>query len=62
MKLIVLALALVGVASAASISDPSLDLFWEEFTSFHNKKYASPEEATLRYLNFIITNSNRLSE
>lgn len=52
MKLIIMVLALVAVASAASISDPSLDLFWEEFTSFHNKKYATPEEATLRLWNF----------
>lgn len=49
MKFLILSLALIAAASAASISDPSLDIFWEEFKTMHNKEFLSMEEETLRY-------------
>jgi cathepsin L len=39
MKLLIIAAALIAVTSAASIVDPSLDLFWQAFKNQHNKQY-----------------------
>lgn len=52
MKVIILALALVAAASAASISDPSLDNFWGEFVELFDKKYSSAQEESLRFVEF----------
>lgn len=48
MKFLIVALAFVSVCSAASIFNPELDNFWEEFKSLHNKQYLNNEEETLR--------------
>jgi len=48
MKLVIVALALVSVCSAASLVDRNLDSFWEEFKELHGKQYLNAEEETLR--------------
>lgn len=48
MKFLIVALAFVSVCSAASIFNPELDNFWEEFKSLHNKQYLNNEEENLR--------------
>lgn len=50
MKLLILVAALVAAASAASIVDPTMDLYWQAFKDQHNKQYATEDEETQRRL------------
>jgi cathepsin L len=50
MRFLILAAALIAVSSAASLFDPSMDLYWQAFKTQHNKKYADDFEESQRRL------------
>jgi cathepsin L len=50
MKFLILTAALIAVSSAASLFDPSMDLYWQAFKHQHNKQYANNDEETQRRL------------